>query len=591
MKILHRFLVAFGLIILIGFVQGATTVLKVHDLAGELDNATSIPISQVDAAWRASDAFHEANAFLANALEAINDQRDSDLIARFKDECALIEQNLALALRDQPNAYGNLAEQTAEWKAASLVLLGETSAVTIPAPHVMERRSQQIRAGLQALVADSLAHAAAARAKIQTAAAYAEIFPVIFGLVGLLIGLGVAIPLALALTRPLQRLKDRMLSMIDGDLDSPIVGQERRDEIGQIAGALHFMRDRLLERRRMEGEAAAVHLVSEQKLRQTERAFEAAGRDQGEIVTILGRALAAIAQGDLTTRVEARAVSDYAKLGIDFNEAIGSIHDTVSTVSAATYSLQSESEDIAQAAVDLSQWSEGQARQLRETAASLKDVSGAIRATATSTRKASEAIAEANVEADQSGVTMREAIGAIGRIEASSIQITQIISVIDQIAFQTNVLALNAAVEAARAGEGGKGFSIVAAEVRSLALRSADAAKQIKELIQQTSENVKDGAALIGRTGEQMGVIMTKVSDINRLVAGVAIEADRQVENLDGIVASVGAADRETQKNARRVGQSAEAAQLLRDQTTILATLVGRFRTDDMEAMTHHAAA
>ena len=551
-------------------------------LTGQFDATTTVPIARINAAWRAWDAFKGADTLLATTLDAVRDQPRTEAIGRFEAAAATLEQELAVLARGDASSsrMRTLTTTVQDWRAAALVLLGGAPAASIPAPHTMDRRGAAIRAALQSIISEATVSAAEARQLLGAQASQTTLFTAVLACAAVLAAVGVAIPFALTLTRPLGRLNGRMLAMAGGDLDTPIADAGRPDEIGGIATALHTLRDGLLQRRTLEAEAAIVHQAADAKLRETEAAFAAAGQEQTELVERLARALAAIAAGDLTTRVARHTTGIYAKLGQDFDQAIGSLEATVGAVTAATGHLNTDAENIAHTAVDLSKRSEQQAARLQDAAASLAEVSVGIRATASQTREASGAVADANVAADRSGSLMRDAIQAIGRIEQSSNQITQIIDVIDEIAFQTNILALNAAVEAARAGEGGRGFSIVAAEVRALAQRSAAAAKEIKTLIDQTSASVRDGANLLGRTGSSMDGIMDKVADVNRLVGEVATAAEQQAKSLNDVVACVSTADRETRQHAEISEQSARSIHRIRDQSTTLAELVGQFRTN-----------
>lgn len=581
MPILHRVLLAFCVVIAIGATQSALTVRNLRLLSDGLDAATSVPIAQVDAAWRAWDSFQAAGKALSEVLDGIHDQPDAAAIARFRTAAEPIDRELARALSGDAKADGaaaRLPELVGQWKAAALTLLGERATTAIPAPHVMEKRERDVRNALQEVIAAARARADAARQAMERQAAETEQLAVGFALAALVVGLGIAVAFALALTRPLRRLRDRLIVMMDGDLDSAIPSGARSDEIGGIARAMHVVRDRLGERSRLQEEAAVIHRDAEARLRATEAAFVAAGQDQAEAVRLLGQALYAIAEGDLTARIPATIPDKYAKLGTDFNTAVESIQSTVSAVAAATHQLRAGSERISQAAVDLSQRSETQAARLQETTASLHSVSDAIRGTAASTRQASKAVSAANGDADRAGATMQTAAEAMSRIAQSSAQITRIIAVIEEIAFQTNILALNAAVEAARAGEEGRGFKIVAAEVRALAGRAGDAAKEIAGLIGKTSTDVGSGVKLIGDTGEAIAVIMGRVAEIDGLVAGAAAAAESQADNLKDVVAAVSEADRATQQNVRMGEQSAASVQEVHDQAAVLARLVSQFR-------------
>ena len=205
-------------------------------------------------------------------------------------------------------------------------------------------------------------------------------------------------------------------------------------------------------------------------------------------------------------------------------------------------------------------------------------MSEAIRATASCTRLASEAASEANAQADRSGAMMRDAIEAIGRIEASSGRISRITNVIDEMAARTNILALNATIEAARAGPQGRGFAVVAAEVRALAHRSTEAVVEIKSTVGQTQADVLRGAELVLRAGEVIGLIMQRVGNIDMLVGDVALAAEQQASGLKDVVGSVSEADLATQHNVKLIDSSAASIQRFHDQAAILAGLVRHFQ-------------
>ena len=248
-------------------------------------------------------------------------------------------------------------------------------------------------------------------------------------------------------------------------------------------------------------------------------------------------------------------------------------------IRSTTGGIQTGASEISQASDDLSKRTEQQAATLEETAAALDHITATVRKTAEGSIQASSVVAGAKDDAEKSGVVVREAVAAMGQIEQSAQQISQIIGVIDEIAFQTNLLALNAGVEAARAGDAGKGFAVVASEVRSLAQRSAEAAKEIKTLISTSSKQVNQGVALVGQTGEALQRIVSKVLEITGLVSEISASAQEQATALAQVNTAVNQMDQVTQQNAAMVEQSTAASHALTREAGELARLMARFQT------------
>ncbi|WP_183214146.1 methyl-accepting chemotaxis protein [Brevundimonas variabilis] len=310
---------------------------------------------------------------------------------------------------------------------------------------------------------------------------------------------------------------------------------------------------------------------------ETERA-EAAARNT--VVHDLAVALTGLANADLTTCISAEFEGEYAQIKDDFNTAVASLRDTMLAIAQATQGLDAGSSEIAAASDDLSRRTEQQAASLEETAAALDQVTATIKQSAENARQAAAAASGAREQASKSGDVMREAVTAMGEIEKSSAEITQIIGVIDEIAFQTNLLALNAGVEAARAGDAGRGFAVVAQEVRALAQRSAEAAKEIKVLIAASSSQVRRGVKLVGDTGESLTGIVVKVAEIDGLISGIAQASQEQATGLNEVNSAVNQMDQVTQQNAAMVEEATAAASSLRSEASELMRLVGGFRTD-----------
>jgi methyl-accepting chemotaxis protein len=302
------------------------------------------------------------------------------------------------------------------------------------------------------------------------------------------------------------------------------------------------------------------------------------------VVEETARALSRLADGDLTARITEDFAGDYRKLKDDFNSAIERLESSMTEISSNTAAMRSGAGEISQAADDLSRRTEQQAATLEETAAALDQITATVRRTAEGAQRAGVVVGSAREDAERSGEVVSKAVEAMGDIEHSAEQISQIIGVIDEIAFQTNLLALNAGVEAARAGDAGKGFAVVASEVRALAQRSAEAAKEIKSLISASTNQVKTGVSLVGQTGEALTAIVGRVSEINGLMSEISASAVEQATALGEVNTAVNQMDQTTQQNAAMVEQSTAASHSLTQETEQLARLVGRFKVTEERA-------
>jgi methyl-accepting chemotaxis protein len=318
------------------------------------------------------------------------------------------------------------------------------------------------------------------------------------------------------------------------------------------------------------------------RVRDVERQVNA--REQRRTVTLLADGLAHLAKGDLVYRLNEALAETYEQLRADFNAAMHDMSVAVSAVSDNADSLRTGAAEMGQSAADLSRRTEQQASSLQETASSLSQITAAVRKTAEGARQAQSIGEEAHRDVEQSGRVSQDAVAAIGAIETSSRQIGQIIGVIDEIAFQTNLLALNAGVEAARAGDAGRGFAVVASEVRALAQRAAEAAKEIKGLIEVSSRKVAEGVACVNQTGDALARIMSRVVDLSDVVSDIASSAQEQAAALQEVNVALGQMDRMTQQNAAMVEQSTDASLRLAEDSESLTQLIGRFRVNGAPA-------
>jgi methyl-accepting chemotaxis protein len=288
---------------------------------------------------------------------------------------------------------------------------------------------------------------------------------------------------------------------------------------------------------------------------------ETYARAQLTAVNALGQGVEKLADGDLISRVREDAFpAEARKIPSDFNAAVENLQQTLAGVLGAARSLRAGGGEISAAASDLAQRTERQAAGLERTAAALDQITATVKKSSDNAEKARGVTQSAKSNAEKSGQVVREAVEAMGGIEKSSQSITQIIGVIDEIAFQTNLLALNAGVEAARAGDAGRGFAVVAQEVRALAQRSADAAKEIKGLIRASSEQVGKGVKLVGETGQTLDQILGQVIEINDLVGEIAASSKEQAGGLAEVNAAVNQMGQVIHQNGVMVQQSAAAA-------------------------------
>jgi methyl-accepting chemotaxis protein len=369
----------------------------------------------------------------------------------------------------------------------------------------------------------------------------------------------------------------RMRRLAEGDLESPIDSQDRRDEIGQMAQALVCFRVAAMEKAQLEARQAALAAESEADRNLNEAQRAAARQALEAVVTDLAAGLRRLSEGDLTSRLEQPFAPDYEPLRLDFNSALDKLDMTLGEIAGAIGGLKSGAGEITHAADDLSRRTEKQAASLEQTASALDEITATVHKSAEGAGEAAAVMKNAEDEASASSQVVHETIAAMKAIETSSGQIASIIGVIDEIAFQTNLLALNAGVEAARAGEAGRGFAVVASEVRALAQRSADAAKEIKTLINASSIQVQKGVSLVDRTGQSLERLLALVAKINQRVAAIAASAAEQATGLREVNAAMNQMDQVTQQNAAMVQQSTAASHALAQESATLATLVERF--------------
>ena len=285
-----------------------------------------------------------------------------------------------------------------------------------------------------------------------------------------------------------------------------------------------------------------------------------------------------IAGGDLETKIESPGKDEVSWLRAELNSMRKKLRTMVLDVRATVDGVNTASEEIASGNFDLSTRTESQASALQQTVSSMEQLASTVQSNARSTNEARSVVTQSSEVAARGERTMRDVILRMGEINGSATKISEIIGVIDGIAFQTNILALNAAVEAARAGEHGRGFAVVASEVRGLAQRSSTAAREIKDLIEDSTQKVEAGSKLVDDAGRTMKEILDSVNRVSRLIGDIADAGQSQSSGIDQVHQAIAQIDTMTQQNAALVEQLAAAAQSLKGQSTRLSESMSSFR-------------
>jgi len=403
------------------------------------------------------------------------------------------------------------------------------------------------------------------------------------GVVSLILGAALGFFITRSIRRPLARLGEAMARLAEGDHQTPIPGVEQRNELGDMARRVEVFKTGANEKLRVEAEAAAERGRAESERAQTSERIAEAAQVTAEAMRVVGQGLESLACGDLTVRLSEEARALHGQVAVDFNHAVERLQATMRAIVDAAGVIHEGMGEIEHASADLSGRAGRQAADIKATAAQLDEITVTVVKSTEGLRHAREVAATADRDAAQGATDVARAVAAMEGISKSSGEIGRIIGVIDEIAFQTNLLALNAGVEAARAGDAGRGFAVVAAEVRALAGRSADAAKEIKTLISGSAAQVTSGVTLVGETGRTLERILSRVSEINRIVADIASGAQEQAGGLERVNGAINQMDEATQTYAAMASQTSAATQRLNKASEELAALIGEFSLDEPE--------
>ncbi len=439
----------------------------------------------------------------------------------------------------------------------------------------------------------------------------------VIGVGGLILMLLFSIVIARAgIVSPLNRLSASMARLARNE-EADVPGADRADEIGDMARNVEVFKRNADDKRRLEIEAGEQLRASEgRRLEREAREATAAkeisslcdriadgdltirlseaGKDGFQLTLTqqlnrlsstlrdmtgeLAHVLAGMAEGDLSRAIKTDYHGVFGQLKQSVNATADKLRDVAGQLGGTASAVQSASSEISSGSQDLSSRTEAQAASIEQTAASMQEITATVKLNADNAEAANQLSQAARNAADKGGSVVQEAVAAMSGIEESAKRISDIVALIDEIAFQTNLLALNASVEAARAGEAGKGFAVVAQEVRALAQRSANASKDIKALISTSNSQVRQGVTLVNQAGGTLGEIVSSIKKVSDIVAEIAAASREQATGLDQVNTAVGHMDEMTQRNAALVEETTASAQSLANQARELAGLVAFFK-------------
>ncbi len=464
-------------------------------------------------------------------------------------------------------------------------LFSEGSLRDLDARQALSSAGTDVESGLQSLIsaltdalAKTQAHSETARASNQAlgigaVAGAASLILLTVWLVGR------------SISRPVRAITEAMRRLADGDTAHSVAHLDQPNEIGAMIRAIEIFRRSAIERIHLEEAAdAARGAAAEERVRLQQEAETNARERLQQATAGLAVGLKRLAAGDLTVSLDTVFAAEFEGLRSDLNQTVAGLRELMGGIDAVSQAIDAGSRDINAEAVELAERSMSQVAALEETAAALDQIAHNVQQSTRLSHEARNAVRSVNASMEKTGSLVVDAVEAMARIEESSRSIASIIGVIDEIAFQTNLLALNAGVEAARAGEAGKGFAVVAHEVRELAQRSANAAKEIKSLIDRSGSEVAGGARYVRETGAALGDIGREVQSIQQFMESIASAAIEQSAAIGSVNDAVTGMDQATQQNSALVERNQIAVAGLEDQAFRLRELVNRFRLAGEEA-------
>lgn len=424
-----------------------------------------------------------------------------------------------------------------------------------------------------------LGHEIDAALGLEVAANRFFLFAEVGGTLAVLLVIGaIAAWFSKGVTAQIRVLTSAMEVLAKGDLSVDLPQANSSDEVGHMAKALSVFKTNALKARELE--ALAQNAKKQVEAERMRAEVEAINAERALVMNSIGTALERLAAKDLTYVMSSELPVAYAPLQRNFQAVNAALRDALLAVARSGSTIDTGASELRASADDLSRRTEQQAASLEETSAALEEITQSVKQTAQGAAAAREVVNRSSQEAEKIGSVVEQATVAMTDIQSSSREVTQIIGLIDEIAFQTNLLALNAGVEAARAGDAGKGFAVVASEVRALAQRSAGAAKEIKTLLSKSSDQVDHGVDLVREVSTSLTLVIQQVTSLHKLTTEFASAADQQSTGLSEITRAVSELDRMTQQNASMVEETTAATHLLSTEVQRMTELVRAFRLD-----------
>jgi methyl-accepting chemotaxis protein len=601
MSIRYKLLLAFSIIVLLATGVAIYGIHVASTLSSSLVRLYDGPLMAVSYARSAQLNFTDTRRVIEKAIFIQETASDANL--------ASIEQSMKQFIADMnvvrermPNS-GKVVGQidkvlslADDWfKAGMSYVKPHAKGLTgLLLPQVVVAKGTEIRNSIDAIVEDASAYGFDFRTESEAAAATTSTNLTVLAIVAVVLGIILAFGMAYSFTRLIRNAMQISEEIAEGNLTAQI-STKRRDEFGRLLISLDKTRSTLREmneaRERERAEQVGVlqaqveeerrKIIETQKIATEQQARAADELEQ--IVRLLAQGLSKVAEGDLTFRLTDGFTETYRQIKDDFNSTVAGLQETIGAIVAATREVTSASAEISTSTTDLSQRTEEQAASLEQTTASMEAISATVKKNAENAQQANQSASGTREVADRGGQVVAKAVDAMAKIEESSRKISDIIGVIDEIARQTNLLALNAAVEAARAGEAGRGFAVVASEVRSLAQRSAQAAKDIKGLITNSNGQVKDGVDLVNRAGTALTEIVESIKTVAEIVANIANASAEQASGIEQVNKALTHMDEVTQQNSALVEENAATAKTLEHQAKAMDERVAFFRLDSAD--------